>query len=82
MLGDSGAGAFTRRSRTTGPQRPDLHRGGRPDEEIRAIVVPCHRVVAANGAVTGFSAPGGLATKRRLLELEGAPGHGQQVLLG
>jgi len=46
------------------------------------IIVPCHRVVAANGALTGFSAPGGLATKRRMLELEGAPGHGQQSLFG
>lgn len=46
------------------------------------IVVPCHRVVAANGALTGFSAPGGLDTKRRMLELEGAPGYGQQVLFG
>ena len=44
------------------------------------IVVPCHRVVAANGALTGFSGPGGLATKRRMLELEGAPGYGQQAL--
>jgi methylated-DNA-[protein]-cysteine S-methyltransferase len=44
------------------------------------IVVPCHRVVAANGALTGFSAPGGLATKRRMLELEGAPGYGQLAL--
>ncbi|HEY4228326.1 MAG TPA: MGMT family protein [Candidatus Limnocylindrales bacterium] len=44
------------------------------------IIVPCHRVVAANGALTGFSAPGGLATKRRMLELEGAPGYGQQAL--
>ena len=35
------------------------------------IIVPCHRVVAANGALTGFSAPGGLQTKRRMLELEG-----------
>ena len=46
------------------------------------IIVPCHRVVAANGALTGFSAPGGLQTKRRMLELEGAPGYGQQVLFG
>jgi methylated-DNA-[protein]-cysteine S-methyltransferase len=46
------------------------------------VIVPCHRVVAANGALTGFSAPGGLATKRRMLELEGAPGYGQQVLFG
>ncbi len=46
------------------------------------IIVPCHRVVAASGALTGFSAPGGLATKRRMLELEGAPGYGQQTLFG
>jgi methylated-DNA-[protein]-cysteine S-methyltransferase len=44
------------------------------------IVVPCHRVVGAGGKLTGFSAPGGLATKRRMLELEGAPGYGQQIL--
>ena len=37
-----------------------------------APIVPCHRVVAANGNLGGYSAPGGAATKRRLLELEGA----------
>jgi methylated-DNA-[protein]-cysteine S-methyltransferase len=46
------------------------------------IVVPCHRIVGANGRLTGFSAPGGLETKRRLLELEGAPGFGQRLLFG
>jgi methylated-DNA-[protein]-cysteine S-methyltransferase len=46
------------------------------------IIVPCHRVLAADGKLTGFSAPGGLDTKRRMLELEGAPGYGQQVLFG
>lgn len=46
------------------------------------IVVPCHRVLGANGKLTGFSAPGGLETKRRMLALEGAPGFGQQVLFG
>ena len=30
------------------------------------ILVPCHRVVAANGALTGFSAPGGLETTQRI----------------
>jgi methylated-DNA-[protein]-cysteine S-methyltransferase len=35
------------------------------------IIIPCHRVVAANGRLTGFSAPGGIATKRLLLEMEG-----------
>ncbi len=37
-----------------------------------APIVPCHRVVAAGGKLGGYSAPGGAATKRRLLELEGA----------
>lgn len=37
-----------------------------------APIVPCHRVVAANGQLGGYSAPGGALTKRRLLELEGA----------
>jgi methylated-DNA-[protein]-cysteine S-methyltransferase len=46
------------------------------------IIVPCHRVVAANGALTGFSAPGGLATKRRMLQLEGVPGYGQLAMFG
>lgn len=32
------------------------------------IVIPCHRVIGANGDLTGFG--GGLATKRRLLALE------------
>ena len=36
------------------------------------IVVPCHRVLAAGGKAGGFSAPGGVETKRRLLEIEGA----------
>jgi methylated-DNA-[protein]-cysteine S-methyltransferase len=36
------------------------------------IVVPCHRVLAANGKSGGFSAPGGVSTKLRLLEIEGA----------
>jgi methylated-DNA-[protein]-cysteine S-methyltransferase len=36
------------------------------------LVVPCHRVLAAGGQVGGFSAPQGLAMKRRLLSLEGA----------
>ncbi|WP_425399611.1 methylated-DNA--[protein]-cysteine S-methyltransferase [Aeoliella sp.] len=35
------------------------------------LVVPCHRVVGASGSLGGFSAPGGLDTKRRLLEMEG-----------
>ncbi len=36
------------------------------------IVVPCHRVLAAGGKIGGFSAQGGVETKRRMLEIEGA----------
>jgi methylated-DNA-[protein]-cysteine S-methyltransferase len=36
------------------------------------IVVPCHRVLAAGGKMGGFSAQGGVATKRRMLAIEGA----------
>ena len=36
------------------------------------IVVPCHRVLAAGGKIGGFSAEGGITTKRRLLAIEGA----------
>jgi methylated-DNA-[protein]-cysteine S-methyltransferase len=34
------------------------------------IVLPCHRIIGANGSLTGYG--GGLPAKRRLLELEGA----------
>ncbi|WP_437318445.1 methylated-DNA--[protein]-cysteine S-methyltransferase [Sorangium sp. So ce385] len=37
-----------------------------------AILVPCHRVLAAGGKVGGFSADGGVTTKLRLLEIERA----------
>jgi O-6-methylguanine DNA methyltransferase len=36
-----------------------------------ALIIPCHRVLAAGGRPGGFSAHGGLATKARLLEIEG-----------
>ncbi len=37
-----------------------------------AIIMPCHRVLGADGKMGGFSANGGIATKRRILEIEGA----------
>jgi methylated-DNA-[protein]-cysteine S-methyltransferase len=36
-----------------------------------ALIIPCHRVLAAGGKVGGFSAPGGSAVKIRMLALEG-----------
>lgn len=56
---------------------------GRPRTDSRAvgtalgrnpwlILVPCHRFISARGHLTGFSAPGGIATKLQLLQIEGA----------
>jgi len=36
------------------------------------LIVPCHRVVSSADKMTGFSGPGGVLTKTRLLTLEGA----------
>jgi methylated-DNA-[protein]-cysteine S-methyltransferase len=43
------------------------------------LFIPCHRVVASSGALTGYSATGGIATKARLLELEGHRVVGQKL---
>lgn len=40
------------------------------------LIVPCHRVVGVGGRLGGFSAPGGIGVKQRLLDLE-SPVHSQ-----
>ena len=52
--------------------RPDAVRavGAANGANPIAIVLPCHRVIGADGSLTGFG--GGLGTKRFLLEHEGA----------
>jgi methylated-DNA-[protein]-cysteine S-methyltransferase len=44
------------------------------------IIIPCHRILAADGKSGGFSAPGGVATKFRILEIEGARRPGEPEL--
>ena len=44
--------------------------GGAVGHNRISLLIPCHRVVGANGSLTGYA--GGLEKKRRLLELEGA----------
>jgi methylated-DNA-[protein]-cysteine S-methyltransferase len=46
------------------------------------IVVPCHRVTAANGKLGGFTARGGVSTKLKLLMIEGAQAAGPPDLFG
>ena len=40
------------------------------------LIIPCHRVLAAGGKTGGFSAPGGVVSKLRLLTIEGAQPNG------
>ncbi len=44
------------------------------------VIIPCHRVLAGSGRSGGFSAPGGITTKFRLLQIEQA-GSGQAGML-
>ena len=45
--------------------------GGAVGANPVAIIIPCHRILAANGKLTGYSNGSGLETKIKLLELEG-----------
>jgi methylated-DNA-[protein]-cysteine S-methyltransferase len=36
------------------------------------LLIPCHRIIAATGGMTGFSGPGGVGMKVKLLAIEGA----------
>lgn len=58
-------------AKTLGKPMANRAVGGATGKNPIPIVVPCHRVVGSSGALTGFSAPGGLATKIKLLEREG-----------
>lgn len=44
------------------------------------IIIPCHRVVGANGNLVGYSGRGGLTTKRKLLQFEAELGFAQLPL--
>ena len=45
-----------------------------------AVIVPCHRVIGADGSLTGFG--GGIARKQWLLSHEGIPTNGSLALVG
>jgi len=46
------------------------------------LVIPCHRVVGSDGQLGGYSAPGGLKTKRLLLALEAGPSREERPIQG
>jgi len=43
------------------------------------VIIPCHRVVGASGELTGYSAPGGVKSKRWLLRMEGVSVPGESA---
>lgn len=44
--------------------------GGALAKNPLPLIIPCHRVICANGKIGGFSAAGGITLKKRLLKLE------------
>jgi methylated-DNA-[protein]-cysteine S-methyltransferase len=46
--------------------------GGACGDNPIPIIIPCHRVVGADGHMVGYSGAGGVETKQALLRLEGA----------
>lgn len=62
--------SYARVAAEAGSPRSARAVGGAMAANPLPIIIPCHRVVAANGAMTGYSAPGGVSMKRFLLRLE------------
>jgi methylated-DNA-[protein]-cysteine S-methyltransferase len=48
--------------------------GGAMARNPLPIIIPCHRVVGSSGALTGYSASGGVGSKRWLIEMERGAG--------
>jgi methylated-DNA-[protein]-cysteine S-methyltransferase len=44
--------------------------GGALAKNPLPLIIPCHRVICSNGSLGGFSAPGGVNLKKKLLKLE------------
>ena len=62
--------------------RPQAARavGGALAHNPIGIIIPCHRVIAHDGRLRGFSSPHGIRTKAVLLEHEGILIEGERVL--
>ena len=72
----SGWETLLNRAGTTFRKLPDKDKEGLTEKKAMArnpvaLIIPCHRVLAAGGKIGGFSAPGGSTAKMRMLELEG-----------
>ncbi len=66
-------GQIARRMRPAGYEHLARAVGGANRSNPWAIVVPCHRVLGADGSLTGYGGPRGVNKKRWLLQLEQHP---------
>jgi methylated-DNA-[protein]-cysteine S-methyltransferase len=73
-------GELARRIGASGPEAPRVVGQAMGSNPV-PVIIPCHRVLAAGNKIGGFSAPGGTATKEKLLALEGVQ-IGEPVLPG
>ncbi len=71
--------SYSQVARLCGSPRAARAVGGALAANPIPVIIPCHRVVASNGRLTGFSAPGGIEAKKVLLQLEGVSFKGEQV---
>lgn len=64
--------AITYRELAERSGRPTASRavGGALARNPLPLLIPCHRVIRTDGKMGGFSAPGGIALKKRMLDLE------------
>lgn len=70
-------GALAQTLRSRGISAAAQAVGGAVGHNPISIIIPCHRVVGADGSLTGYA--GGVQVKRRLLELEGCQMEGLYV---
>ena len=63
-------GAIAARLSSSGKRAAAQAVGGAVGHNPISLIIPCHRVLGADGSLTGYA--GGLEKKRALLELEGA----------
>jgi methylated-DNA-[protein]-cysteine S-methyltransferase len=67
--------SYGEQARRMGNPKAARAAGAANRENPISIIVPCHRVIGADGKLTGYG--GGLGKKKRLLDLEGAGGPGR-----
>lgn len=62
--------SYAELARTIGRPRASRAVGGALARNPLPLIIPCHRVLRTDGSLGGFSAPGGIPVKKKMLDLE------------